>query len=132
MFRDDLWYIARIEPGKVGAWPLRAWPLACQVHDRYEMCRDAQCVRHMTGKVQEFQERKIRELDDLYRPRPKKRRSSDSAWEAEKQQWLRERRALDAESEESERDASQIQERMPELKTELGNGSGPSEGPANA
>jgi hypothetical protein len=86
----------------------------------------------MTGKVQEFHERKIREPDDLYRPRPKKRRSSDSAWEAEKQQWLRERRALDAESEESERDAFQIKERMPDLKTELGNGSGPSEGPANA
>ncbi|KAK4097067.1 hypothetical protein N658DRAFT_314356 [Parathielavia hyrcaniae] len=75
----DLWHIAKVEPGKVCAWPLRAWPVACQVHDRWEMCRDATCVRHMKDKIANFHERQARQMD-APRPRIRKRRASDSQW----------------------------------------------------
>jgi hypothetical protein len=117
---DDLWYVAKVQPGKI-----RAWPLACQIHDRWDLCRDATCVKHMREKIANFHERQIRQTDAPKLP-IRKRRASDSQWEAESRQWLRECRALDAEDTESEGDAS------PALRAELGNGSGPFEGPVNA
>jgi hypothetical protein len=79
----------------------------------------------MREKIANFHERQIRQAD-APKLRVRKRRASDSQWEAESRQWLRECQALSAEGTESAADAS------PALRAELGNGSGPSEGPVNA
>jgi hypothetical protein len=124
-FVDDLWHIVTIHPGKIRAWPLRAWPVACQVHDRWDLCRDATCVRHKGEKLANFHERQTRYLNPPHLRASRKRRASDSQWEAESRKWLQEREALDADTE-SEGDAFQ------DARTELGNDSGPFEGPVNA
>lgn len=124
-----LWTIERVdkeERSEVQARPKRAWPTACQRYGSMRACGEKHCIKHMAAKLEDVHQERPRPWATTRRRRGHNHRmaTEESAWLGASRAWLHEFQAPDAEGLGSERDAFTIHQ-------ELGNGSGPSEGPVD-
>ncbi|KAK4148931.1 hypothetical protein C8A00DRAFT_19320, partial [Chaetomidium leptoderma] len=108
-----LWTVQRVECDKIRVMPRRAWPQQCSNGANRFTCLTKECLWHLGRKVQQWTEDRA----GTERRRPRRRGLVFPAWERASREWLADFPA------EGTTPGSSIDER-------LGNGSGPSAGPA--
>ena len=120
-----LWHIEGTweEPYGVIATPKRAWPTACQQFEDHDFCSTKDCMIHMDRKLCTAHEAGVWTDTSVRQRLRSSRRHRLQTHESRQQEELQGLAAQDAEQGVQERDAFQ------DAHKELGNGSGPSEGP---
>jgi hypothetical protein len=125
---QNLWYIERSDT-KLRCWPKRAWPKECRVSS-LDWCKTKDCLWHASARIRAHwaQQRMSNVLRMTPRHRQERQqernlaRARQTIVDRAMNQWLEEHQTLDAASQGADRDALKHQE-------DLGNDSGPSQGP---
>jgi hypothetical protein len=101
------------DASKIRVKPRWAWPTACEMYHSMERCPTKHCLYHLEGKL----ERTHQERSTQTRPHPT-RGPRDPVWRKASQEWLKGFQGMEP-----------VKYFRATPEQELGNDSGPSEGP---